>query len=392
MKRITTASSLTTRQLALGLLFSTAAAIGVACGSSGGDATSDGGSEGQGAGNSTSSATGDGGAGGFIIDPTSGSGASSGTGFTECATSSDAATLVPLNMIIMFDRSGSMQSNNKWNSSTAALRAFIQSPEASGLRVALRFFPGTGCTGSSCNVNVCAQPAVDAAPLTSESAPTDAQEQLLISAITSETPNGGDTPIFAALSGATLWAKNYVAANPTEKAVVILVTDGEPNGCNQNSNAIAGIAEEAFTSAGIYTYAVGLQGSAPNLMNLIADRGGTGQGIFIGAGANAEQELLLALQAIQGSQLACDFQMPQSNDGQMINPNQINVVYTSEGGNEQIIGQVSSESACGANGGWYYDNPQNPATITLCPTTCQTAQGDNSGGIRIIVGCDTTPA
>lgn len=387
MKPTSTVRSLIARHATKALVLGAAAVIGVACG-----ASDDGSSfDTTGSGASSGNGNGAGGSTGVGLTTTGTMMTSSGTGFEECATSSDEATLVPLNMIIMFDRSGSMQNNAKWDDSTAALQAFLQDPGTAGLRIALRFFPTEvdGCTGSDCNINDCTVPEVDAAALTADAAPTDTQEQLLISAINNESPDGFDTPISAALQGATNWASNYLQTNPDEKAIVIFVTDGAPNGCQEGTNAIAGIAAQAYVDSGVLTYAVGLQGSNETLMNLIADQGGTGQGIFIGAGANAEQELLTALQAIQGAQLACSFQMPQPAPGETLDPGKINVEYTPAGGMPQTLPQVANAGACTAAGGWYYDNPAAPTMINLCPDTCTAVQADAMGSIRVVVGCET---
>lgn len=388
MKPTSTVRSLIARHAPKALILGAAAVIGVACGS--GD---NGGGSSEGSGASSGNGNGAGGSTGSLMLTTGGGGTmSNGTGFQECATSSDEATLVPLNMIIMFDRSGSMQSNSKWTDSTNALRAFIQDPGTAGLRVALRFFPTEvdGCTGSQCDIADCTVPEVDSAALTADAAPTDSQEQLLVSAINNESADGNDTPIYAALSGATNWARNYLTANPTEKAVVIFVTDGAPNGCGNDANMIAGVAAQAYVDAGILTYSVGLEGSNESLMDLIANQGGTGDAILIGAGANAEQELLTALQAIQGAQLACSFQMPQPAPGETIDPAKVNVEYTPAGGMAQTVPQVADAGACTAAGGWYYDNPTAPTMINLCPDTCNAVQADAMGGaIRVIVGCET---
>ncbi len=378
------ASRLAPFALVLGLAGSLAIAA-AACGAGGDDG--DAGSGGAGAGQ-TGTGTGE---GGTVFTTGTGSGGSGGSGFEECATSSAEATLVPVNMIVMFDRSGSMDDGVKWPQATAALTAFVEDPGTAGLRVALRFFPGSGCTGTTCDIDVCSQPAVDAAPLTSDPAPADAQEALLVNAIAGEDPTGSNTPIYAALGGAEKWAQDYMAAHPTEKAVVVLVTDGQPNGCNENTSAIAGLAGQALAAAGVYTYAVGLEGSSESVMNAIAAEGGTGQGIFIGNG-NAEAELLAALQAIQGSQVACEFQMPESQNGETIDPAKVNVTYTSGSGSPDTIGQVANAAACGNGGGWYYDNPAAPTTITLCPATCSTVQADEEAKIAIVVGCATEPA
>jgi len=175
--------------------------------------------------------------------------------------------------------------------------------------------------------------------------------------------------------------------------VAIFVTDGEPYLCTEDADAIAALAGEGFTNGGIPTYAVGLEGSNEGLMNNIALQGGTNEAIFIGSGGNAQQELLDALKAIQGSQIACSFQMPEAAPGETIDPSKVNVEYTpSNGGNPASIGQVQSEADCAANGGWYYDNPAAPTMINLCPSTCSLVQADIEAKIRVVLGCATTPA
>lgn len=386
-------SRFVSRHAALALLLGLTGSLAVvasACGSDDDDANSAAGTPGGAGGNGDGGSlfptgSGTGGSG-------SGTGGSTGTGFEECATASDEATLVPLNMILMFDRSSSMYEENKWNDATGALSAFLKDPESAGLRVALRFFPADSCNESSCDIEACSQPAVESAALTSASAPTDAQESALLSAIHNEIPNGDATPMYPALGGAERWAMEYVAAHPTEKAVVILVTDGNPNGCEQATDAIASLAEDAFTQSGVYTYAVGLAGSAEDLMNTIAARGGTTEGIFIGSGTDAQEDLLLALKAIQGSQLSCEFPMPDSSNGQEIDPHKVNVTYTPGGGGPgSTIRQVHSAAQC-TTGGWYYDNAANPSKITLCPQTCHVVQSEGQGKIEIVIGCATETA
>ena len=337
------------------------------------------GSGGSGAGINLDS--GSGGSGGGTIDPDA-----------ACASTSQEATLVPVNMLIMFDRSGSMNQNNKWPQASAALIAFFQAPGTAGLRIALRFFPhsqpAAGCENQTCSAAACAQPLVPIGAVTGDPAPTDAQEAALVAAVQNSGPgNGGGTPMHAALDGAEQWATAYAAGHPAEKVVVILVTDGLPNGCNEDITAIAQLATDARTGSGVLTYAVGLEGSANAQMDQIAQAGGTNQGIFIGSG-NAQAELLAALKAIQGSQVACEFVMPTSPTGEKVDPTKVNVNYTPGGGTLQTLGQVASATEC-ANGGWYYDNPTAPTKITLCPSTCATIQADQAAKIQVLLGCAT---
>jgi hypothetical protein len=390
------------RSAGLGVLIAAGglAAIVAGCGTDPSTATSGffgtGGATGS-AGTNSSGTHGSGmGTGGDDFNP-SGTGTGSNTGSSgtgdSCAATSAAANLIPVNMFIIFDKSGSMKDNNKWTNTSQALIDFFKDQGSAGLRVALRFFPDAGCDDNACDITVCSQPLVPLAPLTSDAAPVDAQEGALIAAVQSKSPGGG-TPMYVALGGAEQWAATYQGSHPAEKTVVVLVTDGEPNGCDEDVNHIAKLAATTMAANGVLTYAVGLVGSNMGTIDTIAAAGGTGQGFFVGNG-NASADLLAALKAIQGSQVACTFQMPTMGSmGETIDPNLVNVNYTPGNGSPAVtFGQVPNQAACTAQaGGWFYDNPAKPTTITLCPTTCASVQADQMAKIEILLGCATKPA
>ena len=291
-------------------------------------------------------------------------------------------------MYIMFDKSGSMADNGKWTNASSALEAFFADKAAAGLQVALRFFPNGDCAADQCDVNACATPQVNAAALTDQPAPADTQEQLLIDAVKSVTPSG-NTPMYAALSGAVQWGTTYFGAHPDQKAIVVLVTDGDPNGCNNDVDAIADVAADGH-AIGVDTFAIGLQGSNQTTLDKIASKGGSNAAFLIGNG-NAEADLIAALQAIRGKAIACDLPVPTPDNGQTIDPKKVNVEFTPSSGPQATIGNVGNAVACGSAGGWYYDNPTTPTTITLCPATCSVVQADATGEIDIELGCDTVP-
>ena len=309
----------------------------------------------------------------------------------ECARETQVAQPVELNMFISFDKSGSMDSDDKWNDATDALRAFFQDPGTDGLRVAMRFFGddlpgGAGCSQYLCNLAACAVPDIAVDYL--EAAAGDAHENALVNALAVRQPGGGGgTPIHPALHGATTWGTSYKADNPFDEVVVVLVTDGAPQGCIENVGQIAAVAGDAQQSAGIATYAVGLEGSHESTMNQIASAGGTGQAIFINNG-NVSSQLLQALQQIQlEASLPCQYGMPT---GENADPSQVNVDHTASGGAPATIGQVANASECSTvDSGWYYDDPNDPTTIILCPETCSDIQGDDGAQIDIVLGCAT---
>lgn len=332
------------------------------------------GASGVGAGSSESSGSG--------FDPGEGQGGD--VGEQTCAESVVMPQLVPVSMFIAVDKSGSMD-GGKWNDTVSAFTSFFTDPEADGLEVALRFWPQGGCNDNTCDVDACAQPQVPLGSLAD-----GAHEQALVNLFMATDPNG-NTPMSAALGGATQWALDQqVVAEAVKRYVVILVTDGEPNGCQENINTIANIAGNAYQSGDILTFAVGLQGSNESDMDAIAAAGGTMTGFFIGSG-NAQADLLAALKQIQQTAVACTFAMPESESaGEVVDPNKVNVTYTPVGGQTATITQVASEADCTAqNGGWYYDDPADPSIIQLCESTCNAVQQNEGASVEVVLGCQT---
>ena len=324
-----------------------------------------------------------------VIDPSS-----------ACAKGTASATLSGVNMFVMFDRSSSMnqranQNGTRWALTSAALNAFFASPSAAGLQLALRFFPhdlpAPGCNQDACDVNACAMPLVGLAGLTGAAAPADTQEASLIRATAMSAPGmaGQGTPIFAALGGALQWATAQHKKTPDQNSVVVLVTDGQANGCDTDMDHISALAAAALAADGIRTYAIGLTGSQEADMDQIARAGGTSKGIFVSDGANTQQELLDALGAIRGQVLDCDFAMPVAKPGIVVDKNLINVNYTPTGGTSTTLPRVADEAACTASGGWFYDNPNVPSRITLCKSSCDQATGDAKASLDILLGCAT---
>ena len=315
-----------------------------------------------------------------------------GPGFEACATASEAAATLPLNMYIAIDKSGSMQDNDKWGKAKSAILGFFQAaentdPEAK-ISVALRFWPDGNCSELTCSINSCSQPQVALGPLAD---PT--QVENLVALYNSKSPNG-NTPMWAALGGAAKWGvENAQMGEGGTATVIVFVTDGEPNGCDENINNIAEHAAAAYATAGVPTFAVGLAGSNETDMQKIAVAGNTGTPFLIG-NANAEADLAAALKEIQKTTLACVFAMPEAQGPDPIDPDLVNLSYTPTGAGPVTIGRVDNESQCDAAGGWgwFYDDPIKPNVIQLCPKLCEHVQKDDDGKIEIILGCETKPA
>ncbi len=102
----------------------------------------------------------------------------------------------------------------------------------------------------------------------------------------------------------------------------------------------------------------------------------------------------MATAVVSQSTISCFYDIPAIPDGGTLDPGKVNVSYTPGMGSSNTIGYVPGGAAdCGAqNGGWYYDDPQSPTQIILCPSTCTAVQGDPGGKLDVVFGCDTVIA
>ncbi len=295
-----------------------------------------------------------------------------------CAATTVEAELLPLAIYIMLDRSGSMNDNNKWNSARTAISSFVDDPGSVGLKVALGYFSGSGCTGYQI-------PAVAMGALPGNAAP-------IKNSLNTTAPSGA-TPTAGALNGLVAFCGAYQAANPTEKCVGILVSDGQPTDCSPtDATGLSNIAANARTTNNVQTFTMGMQGADFNVLNAIANGGGTDCDT---AGPNSACDatggaaaFLAALKAIQGQALGCEYQMPRTDAG-IVNLDSVTVHYSANGvPPAQVVGRVNTQGDCAAaGGGWYYDNNVNPTKLTLCDGTCDVVKIDQNAKVDIALGC-----
>ncbi len=293
-----------------------------------------------------------------------------------------------LDMLIMLDKSASMSlSNNRWGAVTSAIGTFVQEVGTNGVGVGIGYFPtGTSATDptdpGSCNASDYARPDVpiDVLP---------AVRQTILDSLGRNQPGGG-TPTAPALQGALQYAMNWAVAHPARQTIVVLATDGEPQGCSGNDlNTVSQIAAAgAAANPPINTYVIGI-GNVQGL-NQVAQAGGTQQALVV-QDANASQQFLLALRQIRGSSVGCRFSLPQTP--KPIDFTKVNVAYTTVGGEVHVIYHVNGPADCRADvGGWYYDTDAQgtPMAIELCPVSCREVT-DGGGQIQVALGCTSVP-
>jgi hypothetical protein len=404
--------------------------------------------------------------------------------FAGCASTTELAKELPLDLYLMLDTSGSMDDlvaaqKSKWNAVVSALTGFVNDPASAGIGVGLQYFPltqaglPTSCTASSqcgtagpCFFKACAVTGAAVYPCdTSADCPGNAtcgtigqcqyDHDVVCSpinescgmdsnnfplgtcqAFTTSTCIGGDscapadyampavpiallpgaasavtaslaahmpngnTPTAAALQGAIDQAKSFATANPAHSVVAVLATDGIPDECNPDDiPSIANLAAVALAgSPSVKTFTIGVftPSDAPSgtaAVNQIASSGGTKQAFVIDTSSqDVETQFAMALSAIRGASLPCQYEVPVPEGG-IPNYGQVNVEYTSSAGVSSGLPYVETAAKCGAGGGWYYDTDPaqggTPSAILVCPTTCSTLQGDTTGRVDVVVGCQT---
>lgn len=312
-----------------------------------------------------------------------------------CATATAQAEPVPLDIYIMLDRSGSMgtdcnfgsTTSSKWCRAVNSIGGFVQNPATAGNQVAIQYFPksGAACDGSGYN-----QPAVDLGVLTGPGG----FAQTIIDSLNQETPTGSNTPTEGGLRGLVQFTAAREA--PPRVMIGILITDGQPNGCNQSATYMRDILGAHYASTGIHTFVVGMDGATFNTLETISNyTGAISHTNYCGTGSPCHHYdvgsgdpavFISALQQIQQSAVGCTFQMPTTSVG-VIDPEQVTVEY-SPGGNPppQELVRVPDAASCVPNG-WYYDDNVNPSTINLCPDTCTMVQADPNAKVEVLLGC-----
>lgn len=98
----------------------------------------------------------------------------------------------------------------------------------------------------------------------------------------------------------------------------------------------------------------------------------------------------LTTAVLGGVAVACDFVIPEPPAGEVLDPDAVNVDIGSAMGPLETIPRVDDLEGCDAvMDGWYYDDPDDPTMIFLCPQTCETMQALKDGVINIGFGCET---
>jgi hypothetical protein len=357
----------------------------------------------------------------------------------------------------MLDNSLSMRDSDKWKNAVAAINSFVKTdpalgaawtcvgedgksvappaslaaPGAGAISVAIQYFhpKNAGSNPNECDGAGHGTPAVPMGPLPANGAN--------ITASLAGTGPESNTPTVGALLGGTKYCQTYETANPGKKCALVLVTDGQPNGCGLSSKCADGSndcvdAKSATTltptvkvahddpAHSVVTFTVGMSGVTKEgfaLLDAIAKAGGsdctpnTPGSETCNVTTSGADGLLEALKTIRKSvqvtstanqsvtttstvstTLACEWAIPKPTGNQIFDKGLVNISYSGAGGSERL-GNVPTKAACAAaTGGWYYDDPNTPKRILACPQTCDVIQNMEDVKLQVLIGCSTVPA
>jgi hypothetical protein len=337
---------------------------------------------------------------------------------TGCVGESYAPEIIPLDIYIMFDQTGSTCScvdpegltgrgtncpadptvccpadacnSTRLEAIRQAATTFVQDPESTGIGVGIGYFGNQPFGSASCDPASYDDPAVGIAALPGNADP-------IIQSLNSVQPIG-ETATGAAIRGACTYASGWKTSHAGHEVVILLLTDGKPEApvtcpggtgpcCPTLDDAVAAATECATGTPSVKTYVLGV---GPLLQNLeqIAIAGGTTQPYLV-EGGDVAQNVLNALRAIRGDAvIPCDLQLPPPPAGAALNPNTVNMAYANSACEGTVIGHVDTLATCDNTGGWYYDDPNNPTAIHLCPVTCDMVS-DPGSSLLFSVGCST---
>lgn len=351
----------------------------------------------------------------------------------EVTTTVTTEVVAPVALYIMLDNSGSMDEDaggaaagqTRWEVAVESLTDFVNDPGSDGIDVALQYFQAQGVAGGGdeCNGSDHSTPAVDIDRLPNAAG-------AFVQSLDNENPNGG-TPTVGALTGAIDFCEGFQAQTPDERCIVVLVTDGQPNGCGLSSDCggggggggdcldplaqpmLSAIAAEGAT-AGIRTFTIGMAGVTVEgfaLLDAIAVAGGsdcspgapgdeacdvsaTGAAGFLEALSTIRETVTLTetitetvTETVTVNQvLPCEFAVPPPPAGETVSADLTIVTLAVNGGAEEDLTRADSAGAC-AGDGWYYTNPGDLTTVSACPATCDRITSATSAQVNVLLGC-----
>lgn len=377
-----------------------AGASGASTGTSAGSA----GDSGSGALGGTAGTSGDGGVSG--AGATSGASGNLGVAGSPpdgCTQRKQQVGFASRRLFIAMDRSSSLLENadgtdvSIWDAVSSAFTGMVQDPASAELGVALRFFPHDqptpGCSDPVCEFDACRDMLVPMGVLASTSGGSDSQEAALLGALMASAPDAediGGTPLHPALVGAFQAAVEYQANARDGRTTVVFVTDGRPNGCEEDSDALLDVAQGMLEQYGVGTYVIGLPGTSNDVaLEHLAQFGGSVTPVYLPDGASLTADIESAFTYLRNAWSVCGFELPLQYAGSTLAYDTAFVSVRTYGGTPVAIPRLSAPADCGSAAGYTVEDTGARHQLEFCPATCEAARAP---GALVEVFLDECPS
>ncbi len=326
-----------------------------------------------------------------------------------CAAQDFATTRAPASLMLLVDRSNSMNDPtaagvSRWVAAQRALaRLVMRLPDET--QVGLMFFPTdlVSVPAAGDSASNYARASVTVAPLAMNRAQ-------LLSKI-AMTPATGRTPMACAMPGAITQMRALSGIAASQARYVVMITDGLPTfdctghgRCDPADMACLADVERLATAsvlrsvqAGVSAmpvvraFTIGTPDASDAFLSSLATAAGTQRTPGCGmtnchysiADANFERDLDAALDAIRGRTATCEYAL-QTIDPTMADPNLVNVRYTPASGGERVVPRDRTRT-----NGWDYSDGMR--SIIFYGAVCEEIRAADAGAARvqILYGCPT---
>ncbi|MFO7566201.1 MAG: VWA domain-containing protein [Enhygromyxa sp.] len=289
---------------------------------------------------------------------------------------------IPPNLLIMLDRSGSMEASvsgsdgNRWEVAKQAIELLTTSFDEK-IRFGLATY--SACVGDGCSPGTTVVPIADqnAAAINAFLAMTVGQGSSNGAAVNGEGKieylcDSGDPETS---TGASLQAQvgSMPLQDPERDNAIMLITDGAESGqCVFNGiNGPTAAANLLAQAIPVKTFAIGFGGANLTEINAIAQAGGTEVGYL----ADMADELEDALEQIANAVATCTFELDQI-------PPDASEIYV-------FFDKDPAGVPNDPNNGWTYDPVSN--TVTFHGAACEAIKGGIVVDIDIVYGCNEPP-